>query len=340
LRIEKTKVSESMASSPAPGPPETPVNEDRAAGRAARQAARAARQEARAHKRSLRQEERRRARESGTSGSETADRPDAAAGLIAGSGQSMERLKVFTDAQVAAIADALGEVRFAPWPQIDGCLAILFTSRSGSTYLARELECAFKIGRLRESLRPERVKGQVGAQIVDGRRDPWFSFKAGGHSVIAGELCGFFDAYLRETAFILLLRRDIVAQAVSCVKARQTGQYHSTQKAMRPGVYDGAKIAQYVSIISRGAQRLRLYAERSGRPWRPLVYEDFAGGDCTQATAACDALGVPRRRAGSKFRPMPVERIGDATNEAWAARFRGELDGSTRDLIERYETGF
>lgn len=51
--------------------------------------------------------------------------------------------------------------------------------------------------------------------------------------MIAAELCGFFDAYLRETSFIPLLRRDIVAQAVSCVKAKRTGQYHSTQKPMK-----------------------------------------------------------------------------------------------------------
>ncbi|MGI8839822.1 MAG: Stf0 family sulfotransferase [Caulobacteraceae bacterium] len=219
---------------------------------------------------------------------------------------------------------------------IEGCLAVLFTSRSGSTYFARNLECAFAIGRLRESLNPSRLEGRTAAQIVEGRKDPWFSFKAGPPGVIAAELCGFFDAYLKKTSFILLCRRDIVAQAVSCVKAQQTLQWHSTQKPAGVAAYDEAKIGEYISIIAGGVERLRLYAERSGRPCRRLIYEDFAGGDFTAPTAICDALGLPRRPAGSRIRPMPVERIGDAVNAEWAARFTAGMDFATRDLVEGY----
>ncbi|MDQ2860471.1 MAG: Stf0 sulfotransferase family protein, partial [Pseudomonadota bacterium] len=206
----------------------------------------------------------------------------------------------------------------------------------GSTYLARELECAFDIGRLRESLNPAQVKDRAAAEIVAQHRGAWFALKAGVPGVIAGEFRGFFDAYLARTAFIVLSRRDIVAQAVSCEKAHQSGQFHSTQKAKRAALYDGARIAQWISVIANIEERLWLYAKRSGRPWRAAVYEDFAQGDFTLALAACDALGVPRRRAGSHFLPKPVERIGDATNEAWAARFREDMDPPTREIVEQY----
>jgi len=267
--------------------------------------------------------------------SDHAAAPDGAAAL-ASAGPVAERLKVFTDAHVRKIGRKLGEVRTAPWPRIEGCLAVLFVSRAGSTFLARELECAFEIGRLRESLNPPLIRNRAAAQVVESRQDPWFSFKAGGNGVIAAELCGFFDAYLRETSFILLMRRDIVAQAVSRVKAKQTEQWHSTQLSKRVAVYNGAKIAQGVKLIADGVERLRLYAEQSGRPWRSLVYEDFEHGDFTLAMAACDALGVPRRSADSAIRASPVERIGDAINEAWAERFRQEAKPAMLDRVERY----
>lgn len=249
---------------------------------------------------------------------------------------STDRLEVFTAAQIGEISRQLGPVPLAPWPRIAGCLAILFTSRSGSTYLARELECAFAIGRLRESLNPSRIQGRSLAQIVESRRDPWFSFKAGPDGVLAAELSGFSDAYLRQTSFVLLLRRDVVAQAVSCAKANQTRRWHSTQERMGVAVYDKTKIAQYISLIVSGVDRLRHYARHTQRPWRPLIYEDFAEGDFTRAMNACDALGVPRRAARSPIRHKPVERIGDATNAAWAARFSEEMDGATRERIEQY----
>lgn len=250
--------------------------------------------------------------------------------------EQARRLEVFSAIQTRAVDKRLGVVRLAPWPTIAGCLTVLFTSRAGSTYLARELECAFEIGRMRESFNPPAVKGRPGAEIVAGREDPWFSFKAGCAGMIAAEFCGFFDAYLSQTSFILLLRRDIVAQAVSCVKALQTGQFHSTQKAKRATTYDAAQISHSISIIVGGAEKLRRYAERSGRPWRTLLYEDFAQGDFEGARAACDSLGVPRRPPDAQIAPMPVERLSDATNAEWAARFREQATPPIRDRIERY----
>ncbi|MDQ2861279.1 MAG: Stf0 family sulfotransferase [Pseudomonadota bacterium] len=250
--------------------------------------------------------------------------------------KTTHRLDGFPEAQVDLIRGRMGAIPTAPWPRLEGCLAALATSRTGSTYLTRELETAFDISRMRESLNPAQMKGRAAAEIVAQRRGAWFAFKADWTSVIAAELSGFFDAYFSVTSFILLARRDIVAQAVSCVKAKQTGQWHSNQKSTAAAVYDGADIARYISLIAGGVDILRLYAERSGRPWRSAVYEDFAQGDFTLVMAACDSLGVPRRRAGSHIRPMPVERIGDATNEAWAARFREDAGPPIRDRIERY----
>jgi LPS sulfotransferase NodH len=230
----------------------------------------------------------------------------------------------------------MGAIQTAPWPRIEGCLAVLFTSRTGSTYLARELECHFDVGRMRESLNPVQVKGRPAAWIVAERQNLWFAFKAGPLGVIAGELYGFFDAYLDRTAFILLARKDIIAQAVSLEKAVQTQQWHSTDTPQRPAVYDGVRIANSIKNIVIGVEQLRLYAQHSGRPWRTLIYEDFSRGDFTPALTACAALGVPRRGADATVRSRRLERLGDANNDAWGTRFREDMDRVTQTWIERY----
>jgi LPS sulfotransferase NodH len=247
---------------------------------------------------------------------------------------AVERLMAFPSAQVLRIRHLV--TRMGPWPQVGDCLAVLFASRSGSTYLARELECTYDIGRLREALNLHLRERQTPGEIVKPGRNAWFSFKAGAPGVICAELSGFFEAYLETTSFIVLLRRDIVAQAVSNVKSMQTGQWHSNQKPKCSPTYDGASIRRYVVSIAESVEALRSYTGLSGRPQQVLLYEDFANGDFRKAEEACDSLGVPRRAPYSHIRAVPVERIGDATNEAWGARFREEMDSSLRDRIERY----
>lgn len=248
-----------------------------------------------------------------------------------------DRLSVFAGDRVDAIRRRVGTIETAPWPSLEGCLAVLFTARSGSTYLCRELESLFDVGRMGETLNPAQMKGRAAADVVKKRKGRWFAFKAGLQGVIAAELHGFFDVYLDRTAFILLARRDIVAQAVSLEKAAQTQQWHDVNAPQAAAVYDGVKIAGAVRVIADRLGQLRSYAQESGRPWRTLIYEDYSGGDFTAALAACEALGVPRREAGSKIKVRPVERVGDATNEAWAEQFRLEMDEATRDLIEAYQ---
>jgi LPS sulfotransferase NodH len=134
----------------------------------------------------------------------------------------------------------------------------------------------------------------------------------------------------------LLLRKDIAAQAVSGVKARQTGQWHSNRRQKISPSYDHAQIAKYILVISNGVAKLRSYAGLIDRPCRVILYEDFADGDFNTVEEACDSFGIPRRQPGSRVIANPLQRIGDATNEAWAVRFRDEMDSSLRDCVERH----
>ena len=246
------------------------------------------------------------------------------------------RLAPFLEWQSTSIQDEIGPVSTAPWPAVDGCLIVLFTARSGSTFLTRELEAAFDVGKVSESLNPRKVAKRPPQKKIVKVKGAWFGAKTGIPGVVSGELCGFFDAYLARTVFIRLLRRDIVAQAVSTAKALQTRAWHSNNAPVRQPEYDADLIAKSVLKIDRAVAQLRRYAALSGRPSRPLIYEDFAGGDIAAAIGAAEALGVPRRIAAGGMAPRPVERAGDAVNDAWIARFLEGVDPSLRDRIDAY----
>jgi hypothetical protein len=247
-----------------------------------------------------------------------------------------DRLSMFSSAWVEEIRKEIADAAEASWPTIEACLAVLITARVGSTYLAREMELIFDIGRMGEYLNPLLVKNHAAVQKVSNREDEWFAFKGGPKAVMAAEMFGFFEAYRNKTVFTLLVRRDIVAQAVSMRKAHQTGQWHSYVKKQQEPVYEAAELTSAIqSIVARTAQ-LRLYAQQSGRPWLMLFYEDFSNGDFTRAMAAFDAFGIPRRKAGTKIRARPVERVADAINEAWIERYNTEMSPATRDLIAEY----
>ncbi len=246
------------------------------------------------------------------------------------------RLTPFQASLDRKILREMGPISDESWPDVEACLLVLFTARSGSTFLTRELEIAFEVGKMGETLNPPKVKKRSLQKAIPKLKGAWFSAKAGVPGVVSGELCGFFDHYIHKTSFIRLLRKDIVAQAVSTAKAVQTRAWHTINTPVAEAQYDGAIIADAIVKIERNVAQLRQYASLTGRPCLPLVYEDFAYGDLSPALKVGDALGVPRHKSDEGVVPRPVQRVGDATNEAWIARFTEEMDTQVRDCIARY----
>jgi hypothetical protein len=245
-------------------------------------------------------------------------------------------MSAFSHSQVESVAGRLGPVLDAPWPHLDGCLGVLFTSRTGSSYLARQLATRFKIGQMEESLNPHLVEGLAPADIIRAYADGWFSFKLGVPGIISAELCGTMEQYVDVTYFIFLLRRDIVAQAVSLVKANQTGQWHSINTPTGEPVYDATKLATTIRVIANAVASLRTYIAQTERPWRKLFYEDFEHGDFSRAEAFCDEFKIPRMEPGRGPKLATLHRTSDAVNESWRARFREDVDEKTSEIIEAY----
>jgi LPS sulfotransferase NodH len=247
------------------------------------------------------------------------------------------RLEPFAGAQDGRTYREIVPIPDQPWPEVEACLVVLFTARSGSTFLSRELEMAFEVGKMGETLNPPKLKKRALQKSIGKLKGSWFSAKAGVPGVVSGELCGFFDHYLHKTSFIRLIRRDIVAQAVSTAKAVQTSSWHVTDTTVAAAAkYDATVIANAVIKIERNVMQLRQYAQLTGRPCLPLIYEDFSNGDLTPALRVGDALGVPRHKSEEGIVARPVQRVGDATNEAWIARFNDEMAPTVHDCIARY----
>ena len=240
----------------------------------------------------------------------------------------------------------------APWPELQGVLAMLFMSRSGSSAIARHISENFDCGTVREALNlPNLVtqKERQGAAdltealkryVADNGSSGWFAFKAASVGLASGEVTGFTERYQHLSSYLLLMRRDIIAQAVSITMARATGRYHSNQQERRPLTDDDFKpeqILQHMQEIAQGTERLRRYITISGRPWRAVLYETFDDGDVGPIGQALRYLGLPERTQSRELGGRPLERVTRTENAVWIEKVRDALDDEGRALVRDYE---
>jgi trehalose 2-sulfotransferase len=243
------------------------------------------------------------------------------------------------------------DLQASPWPQLKGCLVIMFTSRTGSTFLAQEIERRFAISPIHEALNLPQIKSRaaryscpnaeatlkhmVRMSTVDG----WFGFKAGPRALLVAEAIGLTPAYFTCMNFALLIRRDIVQQAVSLFRAKRSGQYHSTQKPkqqVRSRDYSYAGIMTALKSIQASTSMLfRCQAKLKRRPIL-LSYESFSDGDFSSVESKLYAVGLSARGGRPPTR-RAVDRLGDDINLDWARRFRREANGEAGLILDEYQ---
>jgi len=138
------------------------------------------------------------------------------------------------------------------------------------------------------------------------------------------------EAAFGETRFLHLSRADKLAQAVSLVRAEQTGLWHIAPDGRelerlappQPPRYDFARIAQTLSRLEQQeAAWLRWFAAQGFEPL-PLTYEELATDPARTLLRVCRFLELP---APSEERPRPsVAKLADALSADWMRRFREE----------------
>ncbi len=148
---------------------------------------------------------------------------------------------------------------------------------------------------------------------------------------------GFPDAPARlerafgKTLFVHLSRSDKVAQAISYLKAQQTGLWHrfadgSERERMappRPAEYDPAQLADLVARLTAADAGWRDWlAEHGIEPVR-VDYDDLSRDPRAELAKVLLALG--RDPAIAERVEIRAGKLADAESAAWAERYRREV---------------
>lgn len=258
------------------------------------------------------------------------------------------RLSAFREASLRR-ADDFGEGSIDGWPRLEGALGILFASRSGSTALSRHIGSTYEVGKVREAFNTPAIRSRMRRHsleplpalsrfIEENAPSGWFVFKAGIPGIVNAEQLRFIAAHHSRFFGALLLRRDLIAQAISIDTARRTGQYHSTQKAeveLTPGDFQPDDIWRRMQTIDRIVRSLDVYLSLLERPRCTFVYEDFKYGDYSVVDSALNGLHIPVRelhQPDDQVRPVTRSYTAD-----WKQKMQAYLSPAQREMLASYE---
>lgn len=217
-------------------------------------------------------------------------------------------------------------------------IAILpFVARSGSTYATQLLSGQSPFGTVTDWFLPRRLKqlqekgkggthNQVVQHILRDRAGIVFASKCTRDSLITAAFLGIFDQFLDHITFLVIDRRDKVAQAVSFHKARVGGRFHSSQaerRTVRPDDFDFDEIYRFYRRFHDISAKFDSLGDAFGRPLQRFWYEDFTADPLAFVKAATRALGF--QVAQDLRAEAQVQKLGDAINDEWAQRFRTML---------------
>ena len=127
---------------------------------------------------------------------------------------------------------------------------------------------------------------------------------------------------------IHLARADKLAQAVSAVKAEQTGLWHVAPDGNEierlappaPPRYDFARIASRQAELERDDAAWAAWFQAQGIAPLRIGYEELSANPAAAVARICTALGLPAPAPGS-LRPGTA-RLADAVSADWMHRFR------------------
>ena len=210
---------------------------------------------------------------------------------------------------------------------------IATTQRSGSHYLAHLLAATGQLGCPFEYFHPGMLAdferrletddpNSTLAEIRRLRTSPsgWFGMKAHWPQFeCARSEWKLDEAYLSFDRFILIERRDRIAQAVSLAIAQQTKSWLSVMPA-KPGElhYKPMEILGHLERIEAEYRCWRLYfAERGITPFR-IVYEDLVADPLATLNALLLSFGA---EPVPGLPPISIQRQATQVNQDWRRRY-------------------
>ncbi|MEL7299452.1 MAG: Stf0 family sulfotransferase [Pseudomonadota bacterium] len=136
-----------------------------------------------------------------------------------------------------------------------------------------------------------------------------------------------FEQLFGQTRFIHLFRGDPVDQAISRLRAEQTGLWHrradgsvlEQEAPTLPPGYDRAEIEAHVTAITAQNDAWMRWFAREGIMPIQVRYEDLAAAPKKTLHDLLAALGLDAGRAEAA--QVQTARLADVTNRAWRQRF-------------------
>ena len=139
---------------------------------------------------------------------------------------------------------------------------------------------------------------------------------------------GRFKRAFGTTLFVHLTRPDKIEQAVSCVKAEQTGLWHVAPDGTelerlaphREPSYDREKIRAQVEVMTAHDSDWNNWFAREGIDPVRIRYDDLSADPLKVLRNLLTCLGLDRDAADGV--EPGVRRLADSTNRDWVARYR------------------
>lgn len=136
-----------------------------------------------------------------------------------------------------------------------------------------------------------------------------------------------FEAVFGPTKLIRLRRADKLAQAVSCVKAQQTGLWHRHADGSelerlsppRPPAFDRAAIDAEIALAKRDDDLWDAWLPQQNQPVLNLTYEDLSADPIGTLAHVLAHIGLDPN-AAQKI-DVPTARLTDAINIDWMSQY-------------------
>jgi LPS sulfotransferase NodH len=222
-------------------------------------------------------------------------------------------------------------------PALKAGYVICTEERSGSNLLCQHLESTGVLGRPREAFKYAAAVARLRRAGASGLFDHLKPATTPNGVYGLKLFSGHFDFIsgtdwlerLPALRFVHLERLDLLGQAISLVKATQTGSYRAGVPPLAEPVYDRAAIAFALRRLTVGHARWKIFfAVNDLRPLR-LSYEEICDDPAAAVRAIAERLGVDVAGIASSAQAMRVQR--DALSDEWRERYVEEA-GSLRHL--------
>jgi LPS sulfotransferase NodH len=208
--------------------------------------------------------------------------------------------------------------------------------RSGSNFLCALLESTGKLGRPREFfsdkgrfLAIERAPGLFEAMLAEASSpNGIYGLKVFSRQFDLTRRSAW-PARLPGLRFVSLERRDLLGQAISWLRATQTGQFRAGAPRIADARYDRQAIGRLIARFADDHARWRRYFARNGIEPLWLTYEGVIADPAAAVAAIASAVGVDGPLAVDPSAVQTsVQR--DLETQAWRDRFIAEAGDVNR----------